>query len=184
MASIFKTIITHAPPRRYAETQQASNGGRYRDWVCLLYSGESMAVEKARLESHVIQGITETYDCSIPWGAQHTACIRSSLPVSTNTLDNLTGPTKTDCSFDAFSRAVRTHFSSGKTRLPVRDPSRDFIARVTATSNPAVVIYSDPTCQQLLVVYSPKSAPLEPATSGPVARLEFIQLVLVPAVKA
>jgi hypothetical protein len=42
------------------------------------------------------------------------------------------------------------------------------------------VIYSDPSCQQLLVVYSPKTAPLEPAVKATIvpARLEFIQLAL------
>ncbi len=163
-------------PRRYAETQEGANGGRYRDWVCLLYSGESMTVEKARLESHVIHGITETHDCSVPWGARHTACIRSSLPVSAGMLAHLAGPTPTDCSFEAFSRAVRTHFSTKPNQvllLPVRDPSLDFIERSST------VIYSDPTCQQLLVVYSSKTAPLEPAAQAVVpARLEFIQLAL------
>ena len=146
--------------------------------MCLLYSGESMAVEKARLESHVIHGITETYDCSVPWGARHTACIRSSLPVTAGMLEHLAGPTPTDCSFEAFSRAVRTHFSSSSKLnnvLPVRDPSLDFVERTSST-----VIYSDPTCQQLLVVYSPKTAPLEPAVKASMvpARLEFIQLAL------
>lgn len=161
-------------PHRYAETQEGANGGRYRDWVCLLYSGESMAVEKARLESHVIHGITETYDCSVPWGARHTACIRSSLPVTAGMLEHLAGPTPTDCSFEAFSRAVRTHFSSSTKPLPVRDPSLDFVERSST------VIYSDPSCQQLLVVYSPKTAPLEPAVKATMvpARLEFIQLAL------
>jgi hypothetical protein len=142
--------------------------------VCLLYSGESMAVEKARLESHVIHGITETYDCSVPWGARHTACIRSSLPVTAGMLEHLAGPTPTDCSFEAFSRAVRTHFSSSNKPLPVRDPSLDFIERSST------VIYSDPSCQQLLVVYSPKTAPLEPAVKATMvpARLEFVQLAL------
>jgi hypothetical protein len=142
--------------------------------VCLLYSGESMAVEKARLESHVIHGITETYDCSVPWGARHTACIRSSLPVTAGMLEHLAGPTPTDCSFEAFSRAVRTHFSKpNQLLLPVRDPSLDFVERSST------VIYSDPSCQQLLVVYSPKTAPLEPAAHAVVpARLEFIQLAL------
>ncbi len=142
--------------------------------MCLLYSGESMAVEKARLESHVIHGITETYDCSVPWGARHTACIRSSLPVSAGMLAHLAGPTATDCSFEAFSRAVRTHFSSSsnKGQLPVRDPSLDFVERAST------VIYSDPSCQQLLVVYSPKTAPLEPAVQAVAALLEFIQLAL------
>ena len=62
-------ILTSLILRRYAETQTGANGARFRDWVCLLYSGETMAVERARLDSHVIHGITEAYEVNVPWAA-------------------------------------------------------------------------------------------------------------------
>jgi hypothetical protein len=90
----------------------------------------------------------------------------------------LAPPTATDCSFEAFSRAVRKHFASPSSTLPVRDPSLEFVDRAST------VIYSDPACQQLLVVYSPTTATMEPAAGkagGASARLEFIQLTLAQA---
>ena len=165
-------ILTSLILRRYAETQTGANGARFRDWVCLLYSGETMAVERARLDSHVIHGITEAYELTVPWGKRHAAFVRSSLPLAAP--PDL-AVTPTDSSFEAFSRAVRSHFMQRLALLPVRDPSRHFVERLHA------VVYSDSTAQQLLLVYSPTCATFEPAAgAGEPARLEFVQLCLVP----
>jgi hypothetical protein len=135
----------------------------------MLYSGETMAVERARLDSHVIHGITEAFETTVPWGKRHAAFVRSSLPLAAPPA--LPPATPTDCSFEAFSRAVRSHFMQRLALLPVRDPSRrQFVERLHTT------MYSDPTAQQLLLVYSPTQA-----CSSTDARLEFIQLCLVPA---
>ena len=49
---------------RYSEKQTASNGFRYRDWVCL--HEDQNEVLKCRLESHVVT-IDEAHDSRLPW---------------------------------------------------------------------------------------------------------------------
>ena len=50
---------------RYAETQLASNGRRFRDWVCLHDDGRGKT-HKCRLETHVIHA-DAVYRTRFPW---------------------------------------------------------------------------------------------------------------------
>jgi hypothetical protein len=50
---------------RYAETQLASNGKRFRDWVCLHDDGKGRT-HKCRLESHVMHADV-VYRTRFPW---------------------------------------------------------------------------------------------------------------------
>ena len=49
---------------RYAETQTASNGTRYRDWVSMLENERGN--QKSRLDSHVVKYDT-LYETMFPW---------------------------------------------------------------------------------------------------------------------
>lgn len=109
---------------RYAETQTCDNGARYRDWVCMLYDRETMAVHKARLEGHVVHGISETYQTeALPWAGGNgqyyivSTCSPSSIPFPLDLLPLIASPpvlagdqaVAVDTSFGCFARAVRAH---------------------------------------------------------------------------
>ena len=172
----------HTQYHRFAETRLASNpGARYRDWVCLAYTRDTMAVEKARLESHIIDNITETYEtCApLPFGDKQPQCqffVRASTRAAEEGLQWAVtqlvthSSTVPDSSFHAFARAVRTLVLSpafaSKTGLELVSKGRD------KSVTPGTV-YSDPIAKQVLFVYTP--------ASGQQGRLEFIQFCFMGA---
>ena len=49
---------------RYAETQLATNGLRYRDWLCVF--ADDSHLEKCKLEGHILD-ITQFHQALVPW---------------------------------------------------------------------------------------------------------------------
>jgi hypothetical protein len=116
-----------------------------------MYNHETMGVERAKLEGHVIRGISETHEETVLG-----AFVRSSLALSPGALSHLL----LAADFDAFARAVRTHMlQDGLRLLPVRDPVRQCVDRLQTS------VYCDPLARQVLIVYAPT----------PGERLEFVQ---------
>ena len=119
-----------------------------------MYHHETMGVERAKLEAHVIRDISETHD-----EALDQVFVRSSLPLSPGTLAHLYLPHPVD--FDAFARSIRVHMLQDCLRLlPVPDPSRQSVDRLQTS------VYCDPVARQVLIVYAPTPSD---------ERLQFIQ---------
>ena len=152
---------------RYAETQQASNGMRHRDWLCLYASEKS--VEKCKLDSHVLD-IARYYECRFPWkrGADQPiewVLARSSLPLDPRVLRDI-GPSAASPEpdrFTAFTRAVKGRFLQDLKLLPVPDPHRDTLQRANTS------VYTDEPSLQVLIVYAPDDGQ---------GRLQFVSLGL------
>ncbi len=157
-------------PFRYAETQTASNGLRYRDWVCV-YASDSR-LEKCKLEGHILD-ITQVHQALVPWHRQNNqmgpveyAVVRSSLPLEQRVLHDRTPPDEAGVSrFTAFSRSVKARLLQDLKLLPLRNPGTDTLDRQNVT------VYQDEPAGQILLVYSPTTASCEP-------RLEFISFSL------
>ncbi len=155
---------------RFAETQLASNpGARYRDWVCLAYTPETMSVEKARLEAHIVENITEVYESPglLPFGDKCKFFVRSSTAAGLQQCASsgklATRQAVPDSSFHGFARAVRAFVAS-----PAFASST--MAQRGRQSNHSV--YCDAVARQVLVVL-----PAQSEDAG--SRLEFIQFCLV-----
>ena len=171
--------VTH----RYAETQLASNpGARYRDWVCLAYTRETMGVENAKLEAHIIDNITAVYESPLllPFGEGK----RCQLFVRASTSEGLqyavthlaTRATLPDSSYNGFARTVRAlvlspEFTSRLQPLALeRDEATDAKRRNAAPGT----VYCDAAAKQVLFVYNGSASPNNHSTG----RLEFIQFCL------
>lgn len=125
-----------------------------------MYNRETMGVERAKLEAHVVRGISETYE--EPLGG---VFVRSSLPLSPGALSQLLPVSSTTADFDAFARVVRAHMLQDSLRLlPVRDPALQCVDRLQTS------VYCDPLAKQVLIVYAPT----------PGERLEFVQFCACP----
>ena len=127
---------------RYAETQLASNGKRFRDWVCL-HDDQKGRSHKCRLESHVIHA-EEVYHTSFPWvqsdGSTKWVHVASSLHPSFKVLhDRTTGGT--------LAAAVKSRFLQDLRLLPVRKQDEHRVERGNAS------VYAGDG--QVLLAYAP-----------------------------
>ena len=185
---------------RYAETQTAVNGLRYRDWVCV-FAGDSN-LEKCKLEGHVLD-ITQFHQALVPWhNATNTstpkkeytnhedlqwAVSRSSLPLeqrvlhdrppnnnnntTTKTTTTQPVPTMIVSQFTAFTRSVKARLLQDIKLLPVPSPLHT-VDRLN------VAVYTDEPSNQVLVVYAPTSNDPESPNN---TRLEFVSFTLLGA---
>lgn len=168
------------PPLRYAETQLAPNGLRYRDWVCTFADSEH--IEKARLESHVLD-ITTYHQALTPWrrdstGATEMVLARSSLPLEQRVMHDRTPPNAGVSRFTAFVRSAKARLLQDIKLLPIRTEALDPIRKEGPEPNPTtnnidrqnITFYEDEASGQILLVYAPNNA----------KQLEFISLALLP----
>ena len=167
---------------RYAETQTAPNGLRYRDWVCVYASDAKL--EKCKLEGHVLD-ITTAHQALVPWHRQQDnslteyVVMRSSLPVEQRVLHDRVSRADSENvpRFTAFVRSVKARLLQDLKLLPVRDPSLEVIDRQNVT------VYTDETAGQVLVVYSPVLLINQTTTASDILnphepRLEFVSFSL------
>ena len=147
---------------RYAESQLASNGLRYRDWLTV-YASES-ELHRSRLASHHVW-INELFHTHFPVGEPNSfawVAVASTLPSETRVLRHLGG--KTD--LEALQRSVENRFMNDTKLLPVWQP--------TDSVKPAhVEIYTDAAAGQVAVVYAPMSV------DGTSRRLELMSFRLI-----
>ena len=132
---------------RYAETQTALNGTRYRDWVTMYRSEQDLF--KSRLASHHIQ-ITQLFHTHFPLSEQgkHTwVYVASTLPAETRVLRHVGGKNQ----LDALRRSVENRFMHDPKLLPVWTPG-------DTIDQSSMCTYSDPKSNQVLLVYAPISA--------------------------
>ena len=132
---------------RYAETQTAFNGTRYRDWVSIYRSGQDHF--KSRLSSHHIQ-ITQLFHTHFPVSQnnKHTwVSVASTLPTETRVLRHLGGKNP----LEALRRSVENRFMHDTKLLPTWSPEDTIDAS-------SVSVYSDPSANQVLLVYAPLSS--------------------------
>jgi hypothetical protein len=185
---------------RYAETQTATNGIRYRDWLCVYASDET--IEKCKLEGHVLD-ITCAHQAFVPWKRQQFSttttttqvtqpatewCVsRSSLPLEQRILHDRPPANAADRNisrFTAFTRSVKSRLLQDLKLLPLPSANPDFY--VVQRHN--VSVYTDEIAQQVLVVYSPTSLLLDshPTTDATATntQLEFVCFTLLPTVSA
>lgn len=182
---------------RYAESQTAENGERYRDWVCVYATPQDM--EKCRLEGHVLE-IGEAYETTFEWNG-HTVHARSSMPLDERVLSLPsvhysgghfeTAPavppvTTTMSPAQAFSRVLRQRILQDLRVLPVRDADTHYVERGNVT------VYAGSPCaasepsrpllatqqEDVLVVYAPTSLGSAVAGVAHPQRLEFAAFVL------
>jgi len=121
---------------RYAETQEAANGSRHRDWLCI-YAGGDGQVSKCRLEAHII-AVPRLYRARVPLGDGRWATVRSTLPFPHASLLEASGRSLAD--------HVRSRYGSDPDSLPTREPRH-------AVERPNVTIYAQGG--HTLVAYSP-----------------------------
>jgi hypothetical protein len=150
-------------PRRYAETQLASNGLRYRDWLTVFASDQ--ALEKCRLEGHVLD-IAACHQAVVPFRAPGRPLqwvgMRSSLPLEQRVLHDRTPPGSGVSPFTAFARACKARLLQDLKNLPL--PPDATLERHN------VSVYEDERARSLLVVYAP--------TTTADKRLEFVCMTL------
>ena len=149
---------------RFAETQTASNGLRYRDWVCTYASDR--ALDKCRLEAHIVD-ITHIHQSLVPWKRNDKlewALVRSSLPLEQRVLhDRSSQPdANNDSRFQAFVRSCKARLLQDIKCLPVSDEA--------SVERKNVTHYADEAAQQFLVVYSPTGS----------SALQFVSVTLLP----
>lgn len=178
--------------RRYAETQIGINGERYRDWVCVYASDQS--VEKCRLEGHLLE-IDEAYESRFPWRGGMMIHLRSSIRMdpkiytnlqlpppasSTSSSGSSTGEDMMISCFAEFTRAVRGRMLQDLKLLPVRDPSTQFVERYNVTTYTNYATSGQGLNKEVLIVYAPTSLPSAIAGVIQPQMLEFISFVLLP----
>jgi len=197
------STLTRFPPSlsRYAETQTAANGIRYRDWLCVYASDE--AVEKCKLEGHVLD-ITSAHQAFVPWKRQPNPtasphqpatewCVsRSSLPLEQRILHDRPPANPADRNisrFTAFARSVKARLLQDLKLLPLPFDNPDLY--VVHRHN--VSVYTDEAAQQVLVVYAPTCLASSPAfgddtqataTTTTNTQLEFVCFTLLPPASA
>jgi hypothetical protein len=163
------SLNSHPNPRissRYAETQLASNGLRYRDWLTVFASDQ--ALEKCRLEGHVLD-IAACHQALVPLrtrGRTRWVGMRSSLPLEQRVLHDRTPPGSGITDYTAFARACKARLLQDLKNLPRPSPDAEL-------ERHNVTVYEDEARQSLLVVYAP--TPQHPAKT-----LEFVCMTLMP----
>ena len=169
---------------RYAETQNATNGLRYRDWLCVFANDTHL--EKCKLEGHVLD-ITQFHQALVPWHTPATkeytnhqtlqwAVSRSSLPLEQRVLHNRPQSSSSSTpepasQFTSFTRSVKARLLQDIKLLPVPSPLHT-VDRLN------VSIYTDEPSNQVLVVYAPTSS--FGSEDIPNTQLEFVSFSLLP----
>lgn len=183
---------------RYAESQTAENGERYRDWVCVYATPQDM--EKCRLEGHVLE-VSQAYESCFEWNG-HAVHARSSMPLDERLLTlptvhysgvgPLEAPAATASSTgtmnpaQAFSRVLRQCILKDLRVLPVRDGDTHYVERgnvtVYASSPDSGVALPRPLVatqqEEVLVIYAPSALGSTVAGIAHPQRLEFASFVL------
>jgi len=143
---------------RYAETQRAENGLRFRDWVTIYRHFDD--VHRSRLASHhlLITMLFHThFPMSRPDGGYAWVSVASTLPAETRVLRHLGGKTR----LEALKRSVENRFVNDPKLLPVWSHG-DRIDQAD------MEVYTDNEAEQIAVVYAPN------APDGTRKRLELI----------
>lgn len=132
---------------RYAESQLAINGVRFRDWLTMFKDGNDL--HRCRLASHHVK-VNELFHTHFPVGEPSGyawVSVASTLPTETRVLRHLGG--KTD--LEALKRSVENRFMNDAKLLPLWHP--------TDTVKPShMEIYTDEAACQVAIVYAPVSA--------------------------
>lgn len=157
--------------RRYAETQLAPNGLRYREWLTVFANPH--AIEKVRLDAHVLD-VTEYHQAIHPWrtdstGVVETILVRSSLPLEQRVLHDRTPADSGVPRFTRFVRACKARLTQDLKALPVREHSqatREHSQAQIKRTNTS--FYEDERAKQILLVYAPDGS----------HQLEFISMTL------
>jgi hypothetical protein len=133
---------------RYAESQLASNGLRFRDWLTM-YRSDDGHLQRCRLASHHVK-INELFHTHFPVGEgnQYTwVSVASTLPTETRVLKHTGG--KSD--LEVLKRSVEYRFMNDPKLLSTWHP--------TDTVDQAhMEIYTDEKACQVTIVYAPTSA--------------------------
>jgi hypothetical protein len=132
---------------RYAESQIASNGVRFRDWLTVYKDGNDL--HRCRLASHHVK-VNELFHTHFPVGeagGYTWVSVASTLPTETRVLRHLGG--KTD--LETLRRSVENRFMNDPKLLPVWHPT-DTVAQSH------MEIYADEGACQVAIVYAPVSA--------------------------
>jgi len=132
---------------RYAETQRAENGQRYRDWVTVYQSADEL--HQSRLASHHVL-TTMLFHTHFPFaradGGYSWVSVASTLPAETRVLRHIGGKTR----LEALKRSVENRFVNDSKLLPVWSQG-DRVDQMD------VEVYTDPEAEQVAVIYAPVS---------------------------
>ena len=171
--SLHTRVTLHASPKwdnthedpRYAETQTASNGERYREWVCVAEKGQN---HKVRLEAHLLES-PRTFWTQFAWrraddSIQWVPVCSSIHPGGLKVLKERVWPTPSEPSnrkdLHALLMSVKSRFIQDLKLLPVREGER--------VDKNSTSVYVDEQVGQVMVVYAPMESD----------RLEFIAFQL------
>lgn len=152
---------------RYSETQLAPNGLRYREWLTVFASPQS--IEKARLDAHVLD-VTAYHQALHPWkrdstGQVESILVRSSLPLEQRVLHDRTPLDAGVSRYACFVRSCKARLTQDLKSLPVREDSP---AQTIQTSRTNATFYEDERANQILLVYAPDGS----------KQLEFVCMTL------
>ena len=153
---------------RYAETQTASNGTRYRDWVSML--SNERGNQKSRLDSHVVK-YDRLFETMFPWqradGQLEWVSVASTVQPDLRVLHDrsvaVAGDDQEKSRFRTFVSSVKARFLQDLKLLPVRHESH----RVERANTS---VYMDEGAGQVLICYAP--------TGDDQKRVEFLALGL------
>jgi len=132
---------------RYAESQLASNGLRFRDWLTMYKYGNEL--HRCRLAAHHVK-VNELFHTHFPMnkaGGYEWVSVASTLPTETRVLRHLGGKTN----IETLKRSVENRFMNDTKLLPLWHPTD------TVTQS-QLEIYTDEVACQVVIVYSPQSA--------------------------
>jgi len=132
---------------RYAESQIASNGVRFRDWLTM-YQDET-DLHRCRLASHHIK-INELFHTHFPVSeaaGYRWVSVASTLPSETRVMKSLGGKTE----LEALKRSVENRFMNDPKLLPLWHPT-------DTVKQSHMEIYTDEAARQVAIVYAPTSA--------------------------
>lgn len=150
---------------RYAESQLASNGLRFRDWLTM-YRNDMGDLQRCRLASHHVK-VNELFHTHFPVTLgepnEYTwISVASTLPTETRVLRHLGGKTN----LETLKRSVENRFMNDPKLLPTWHPT-------DTVSQTHMEIYTDEKACQVAIVYAPTSA------DGVDRRLELMSFRLV-----
>lgn len=130
---------------RYAETQRAENGLRFRDWVTMYRHFDD--VHRSRLASHHLE-VTQLFHTHFPMAQSvkgySWVSVASTLPAETRVLRHLGGKTR----LEELKRSVENRFVNDPKLLPVW-------ATGDRIDQAGIEVYTDEAAGQVAVVYAP-----------------------------
>jgi hypothetical protein len=132
---------------RYAESQIASNGIRFRDWLTMFQDENDL--HRCRLASHHVK-INEIFHTHFPVSeasGYKWVSVASTLPTETRVLRSLGGKT----GLDALKRSVENRFMNDPKLLPLWHPT-------DTVKQAHMEIYTDESACQVAIVYAPIAA--------------------------